>query len=312
MDISQYDQYFIYDEPVQYISQKSSKRRLEIEAEINNIELDEISDEAKIKISKLKDEYENLTLLIYPIRMSKYLNFHMLANCLLIEKNKIPDPKVISMSYLDFLFYLIENDQNGNIYAQMLTGIFSLCLGIESNNIRYIKDEQGKINLNLNIKYICRKNEEEVTRYREEILDKTDFDNIKNIIIYQNIPDYDDTYIDPKMEKALKEAQEFINKNKKKMASLEDQLICVLISTSLSMEDIYNLTIRKFSKILQRVDYKLHYEIYKTASMSGFVKFEQEVDHWMSDLSVDDKYADVKVDFEEFKNKVNGKGNVKK
>jgi len=27
----------------------------------------------------------------------------------------------------------------------------------------------------------------------------------------------------------------------------------------------------------------------------------------MSDLSVKDKYADVKVDFEEFKNKVNGK-----
>ena len=41
------------------------------------------------------------------------------------------------------------------------------------------------------------------------------------------------------------------------------------------------------------------------------VTFKQEIDHWMSDLSVKDKYADVKVDFDEFKNKINGKGNVK-
>jgi len=312
MDISQYEQYFIYDKPVPYLTQKSLIRKQEIENEFNKIGLEDLNESTELIISKLVKEYENLPLLIHPVRMQEYLNFHMIANCLLIEKNKIPDPKVISMSYLDFLFYLIENDQNGNVYAQMLTEIISLSLGIEKENIMYIKDENNKINLKLNIKFSYSENDKEKTILKENIIDKTDFDKIKNIIIYQNIPDYDNTYIDPKMEKALKEAQEFVNKNKKKMASLEDQLICVLISTSLSMDDIYNLTIRKFSKILQRVDYKLHYEIYKTASMSGFVKFEQGIDHWMSDLSVDDKYADVKVDFEEFRNKVNGKGNAQK
>ena len=212
MNTSEYDQYFIYDDPVPYITQKSLIRRKEIETKLNKIKPDQINEEVEQEISQLKNEYESLILLIHPVRMSKYLNFHMLANCLLIEKNKIPDPKVISMSYLDFLFYLIENDQNGNIYAQMLTGIFHLCLGVESDNIRYIKDEKGKINLNLNVAYKYFKNEKEKMIYKEEIIDKTDFDNIKNIIIYQNIPDYDNTYIDPKMEKALKEAQEYFDK----------------------------------------------------------------------------------------------------
>ena len=50
-----------------------------------------------------------------------------------------------------------------------------------------------------------------------------------------------------------------MKQNEYKMCSLEDQMVCVLISTSLKFEDINKLTIRKFSKILERVDYKLHY-----------------------------------------------------
>ena len=61
------------------------------------------------------------------------------------------------------------------------------------------------------------------------------------------------------------------------MASFEDQMICVLISTNLSLDDIYNLTIRKFIKIIQRVELKMHYQIYLQASLSGFVEFKDKV-----------------------------------
>ena len=72
------------------------------------------------------------------------------------------------------------------------------------------------------------------------------------------------------------------------------------------MQDIYDLTIRKFEKILQRVDAKLHYQIYLSASMSGFVSFKDEnaIKHWMNDLSKNDKYEDVKVDMETMRNKI--------
>ena len=84
-------------------------------------------------------------------------------------------------------------------------------------------------------------------------------------------------------------------------------MICVLISTSLKLEDIYNLTIRKFSKVLERVDHKLHYQIYLSAEMSGMVKFKDEskIQHWMADLTRKDRYSDVKIDSEKMHNKIN-------
>lgn len=228
-------------------------------------------------------------LLIYPISMYNYIEFFIAVNCLMIDKNKIPNPKIISMSYLDYLFYLIENDINGELYFRLLIEIFMLCFKVDVQDLRLFKDENNKAKFSI----------------KNEIFDKDDFDIIKNIILNQNIINYDDTYIDPQVEKALRDAEEFINKHKKKIGSLEDQIICVLISTSLNMEEIKNLTIRKFSKILERVDYKLHYEIYKTASMSGFVTFKEEIDHWMSDLSQQDKYAGSFIEYGQFQNKIN-------
>ena len=97
-----------------------------------------------------------------------------------------------------------------------------------------------------------------------------------------------------------------MQQTKQKMCSLEEQMICVLISTPLKLEDIYKLTIRKFEKILQRVDAKLHYQIYLNASMSGMVKFKDEsvIQHWMNDLTKDDRYSDVKVDMDAMRNKI--------
>jgi len=206
MDIKEYEHFFVYDNPVEFITKKSLKRRQEIEKELRVFDLNNLTNKDNIKISSLKGEYEKLKLLIKPVRLSEYLNFHIAVNCLSIDKNKIPDPKIISMSYLDFLFYLIDNDPNGNFYIQMLIEIFRLCLGIENGNIRCLKDQNDKINLKINIKYTYFDNEEEKIEYREEIIDKQDFDNIRKIILFQNIPDYDDTYIDPKVEQVLKEA----------------------------------------------------------------------------------------------------------
>ena len=238
-------------------------------------------------------------LLIYPVKVIDYLNFFISVNCLTFDKNKIPDPNIIKMSYLDFLFYTFEKDENGKVYLMMLLEIFKICLNIDYNQIEYIEDEKGKINFIFNLEY-----GDEEKEYKKIIIDKKDFDNIKKIILLQNIPDYDDTYIDPKVEAVLKEAQEFMNRNKKKISSLEDQIICVMLALNeVDNKKIHNLTIRKFTKILQRYDYKLHYEIYKQAECSGMVTFKEDIDHWMSELS-SKKYSDVIIDYGEFKSKI--------
>lgn len=254
-DIKQYEQYFIYDQPIPYKN-----------------------------------------LLISPVTIKDYMRFYTSINCLTIEKNKIPDIKIIKMSYLDFIFHLIEVDTNGQFYAMMLCDLLNLCCGIDIENIRKIKDEKDKINLIISVI----KDDELI----DIIIDGKDFDNIKNIILFQNIHDYDDSYIDPKVEAVLKEAEAFINRNKKKMASLEDQIVCVMLALHEADENkIHKLTLRKFSKILQRYDFKLHYEIYKTAEMSGMVTFKEGLDHWMTEI-INKKYSETITEYDQFKNKM--------
>lgn len=214
-------------------------------------------------------QYKELN--IYPVKMNDYMTFQMCLNIISINKNEIPDVSIIKMSYLDYIFHLINTSDvnHKNLYIYMLYNLLKITL--HEDIIESFRDENGKHFLKIN----------------DNFYDGNDFDEIKKIILLQNNPDQDETQLDPNLEKALIEAEKFVNRHKKKMGSLEDQIICVLISTNLNMENIKELSIRKFVKILQRVDYKLHYEIYKTASLSGMVTFEKEIDHWMTEIKHD-------------------------
>jgi hypothetical protein len=261
-------------------------------------------------------------LLIYPVLMEDYLSFHIAVNCLLIEKNRIPDPLIISMSYLDFIFYLAEQNKESEIYLMMLIELFKICLKVNPDEIMKIRDERGKIKLIIKQKQIIitkhkktfknRNKKPDIRIVENDIeIDKNDFNNIKEIICSQNLIELPDPNIDPNLEKALKEAQEFKNKNKKKMCSLEDQLICVMIALGETDKSKFkNMTIRTFAKILERYDYKLHYEIYKGAECGGMISFKQEIDHWMTEIKKN-KYEDVMVDYDSFKGKVSTGGFVK-
>lgn len=229
-------------------------------------------------------------LLIYPVTMKDYLEFHWLVSCLLIDKNSIPDINVISMSYLRFLYYNAAN--NDEPYVYMLKMLLCMVLHIEFNEeMSFYVDENDKA----------------FFKVRGVAYSGSDFDEIVKIIFEQNCITPIDNTIQKEVRDALEKAEEFkMQQTKQKMCSLEEQMICVLISTPLKLEDIYKLTIRKFEKTLQRVDAKLHYQIYLNASMSGMVKFKDEsaIQHWMNDLTKDDRYSDVKVDMDAMRNKI--------
>ena len=229
-------------------------------------------------------------LLIYPITMKDYLEFHWLVNCLLIDKNSVPDVNVISMSYLRFLYYQSVVKEKPYVYMVKLLLCMVLHLDFSEKMSFYINEKDKAFFTIKDVEYSA-----------------DDFDEIVKIIFEQNCIQAIDNTISKEVRDALEKAEEYkMRQNKQKMCSLEEQMICVLISTPLKMEDIYKLSIRKFEKILQRVDAKLHYQIYLSASMSGMVKFENEnaIQHWMNDLSEKDKYADVKVDMDTMRNKI--------
>ena len=231
--------------------------------------------------------YKNLS--IYPVTMKDYLDFHWLVSCLLIDKNSIPDVNIISMSYLKFLYY--QSSSQDKPYVYMLKALLCMVLHLDLNyEIRfYINNDKAFFNID-NVEY-----------------NSADFDNIVDIIFEQNCISHIDESIQKELRDEFERAQRYRQQqNNQKICSLEEQMICVMISTPLDMESIYKLTIRKFEKILQRVDAKMHYQIYLSASMSGMVEFKNKdaIKYWMSDLSKDDNYSDVKVDMDDMKNKI--------
>lgn len=229
-------------------------------------------------------------LLIYPVKMDRYLEFHLYINCLLLDKNSIPKPEVISMTYLQFLYYMASTTELPYLY--MFKELLKMVLHIDDDSLFWFgTDSNGKAIFKIN----------------NIVYNSDDFNKITDIIFIQNSIEHIDETIQKEVRDAMDKAKVYkMKQNAYKMCSLEDQMICVLISTPLKLQDIYELTIRKFSKILERVDHKLHYEIYLGAEMSGMVKFkdENQIKHWMADLTKSDNYEDVKVDADEMHHKI--------
>lgn len=233
------------------------------------------------------------SLLLYPITMKDYIDFHIYISCLLLDKNSIPDVNIISMSYLRYIYY--EAGHGKKIYLQMLRLL--LCMVLHKNT----EDE---------IKFYVKNNNQAFFLIDNIEYNSNDLEEIKNIIFQQNCIDSIDETISKELRDEMLKAEEYrMRQSANKIGSIEDQMICVLISTCLKLDDIYNLTIRKFSKILQRVDHKLHYEIYLSAQMSGMVTFKDKdaIQHWMNDLTKKDKFSNVKVEMESIQQKVEGK-----
>lgn len=227
------------------------------------------------------------TLKIYPALLKDIFMVMYLSNVLTIDKNSIPDAKVIQMSYLEYL--ITEEKKNPDFgYMKMLGWLLTIVLKDENLTLRYGFDDKKKPVIILN----------------NNVFSAKDFEEIRQIICFQNEIEIPDDRVAKEIRDAAKLAAEIRRKNSgMKHAGLEDQIIAVSISTGIPIEDVYNVTIRKFNKMLARIDHKLHYEIYLSASMSGFVKFKDKnaIKHWLADLDADKH--DGLIAYEEFENK---------
>ncbi len=228
-------------------------------------------------------------LLIYPVKMKDYIPFHIHVNCLLLDKNSINDINVISMPYLKFLYHISEVNQEPYVYMFRMLLCLVLQLDEKTEMHFYVRDNKAFFSIK-GVEY-----------------DSDDFDNISKIIMLQNCIEPIDYTIQKEIRDELAKAEMIKSQmNNNKICSLEEQMICVMITTPLKLEDIYELTIRKFEKTLKRVDAKMHYEIYLSASLSGFVEFKNKdaIQYWMNEFK-GDKYSDVTMEMEQMKNKIN-------
>jgi len=241
--------------------------------------------------------YKNIK--IYPLKVTDYLLFNVYSQCFTLDKNSIPDPKIIQLSYLGYLYKLAEENIIENPYLLWFDRLLGMCLKDEEESFenpqesikRYRYNEKGKA----------------IFVIGDETYTAGDFEEIRNIISQQNLLELIDENISKDVRDSLEKAREFKRRlSGEKPATIEEYIIALSVATGFSLDYIYSMTIRKFTKSIKRMDTLIHYKIYLAASMSGMVEFKEKsfITHWLVGLDDEDKYKDVTVDLEEIKNKV--------
>lgn len=181
---------------------------------------------------------ENGELLIRPIQLEDSEFFLSSVGIINIDKNAIANPKIIQMNYLQFLteviFYKDSPTLKTNI--QQLLNIFILCLNLKSPKIKYN---------NFNKPYIY----DESTHLS---ITSKQFDEIRQIILYQNLLNYDDSYINPDFKKAIDEQNELKNRNIV-IPSLERKMAIITAHSGLPKREQEKMTYRSHCLLFEEV-----------------------------------------------------------
>jgi hypothetical protein len=243
-----------------------------------------------------------------PVPYNNY-NIHALKLCdmfevshaldiLQIDKNTLGQIEFISMSNLRFILLMAELEQ---MFAESLEILLRKVFDVSDDYIiqKYISEKDEF----LVIGKLLEATENEVI-FEESSMIKimpNDFDDIRNIILYQTFPDYTDKYIDPDVKKATDEYYRLKNKGAKTVP-LEHKVICVQAKTGMTLEQIGNLTIRNFYQLFDVIVDEDEYIIMKSAELNG-VKFKNAIEHWAY-KEKKDKYAEAFCDADSFVNQV--------
>ena len=130
------------------------------------------------------------------------------------------------------------------------------------------KDEKGKLEFVLD----------------GHVVNSEDFNRLRQIILFQNLPDYrDESWVDPALKKDREMKMELERKNNDVHATVEKKVVCLSISTHYKFDEIYDMPIRKFSMALSTVDDLINYKITKLAYMTGLVTPPKgkTLEHWI-------------------------------
>lgn len=239
---------------------------------------------------------------MYPVTVRDYNDFMRSVECCTLKKND--DPEGVIMTHLGYLFSKLENKEEGAHFSMRLLRLIELVFhvkqGVRCKNCGKIysyPDFLGKIqkekedaccddckgvDFEESIQFgRNEKNKPQIVVEGEVILSK-DFDRMRQIIMHQNFLDYHD---DSMVSKELRDDKELYErltrqKNGEVSATLEKKMVCLAAKTSYRLPEIYDLTIRKFSMLLQTVDDALGYEADRIAVSTGLVS-GGELEHWI-------------------------------
>ena len=234
---------------------------------------------------QLDDEHE---IKIYPISVRDSETFMFCKDVIDQDKNSIPDIKIIQMSYLQYIIeYLFKNPVN----VSKLLIILQKCLLFTDPAIGYHKKDEPII----------------VDKETGAMINSKNFDDIRKVILYQNIAEYDDEYINPELKKNIEEAQYLKSKNIE-LPSLERKIAIITSHTGISKEEQLKMTYRSHSLLFNEVREETDYlSMYALAMMFGDKKHKP--DAWIYKFKKE-KFADQTMSVAQYNQQAGGDGKV--
>ena len=229
---------------------------------------------------KLKTGQE---ILIKPIMVKDSMLFMASVDVLKIDKNSLGSVEAIQASYLKFLQKMIF--PSNDIMAQKFLNILDLCLELKGI-------------------YLCNDEMERTFIQTESgiVISAKEFDDIAKIILYQNLPDYDDKYINPDIKKSMQEVDRLKNKDYES-PDFERQMGIIESHTGILKEQLLKKTWRSFQILFREVCGEI--EFYTTRPAAIAVGEGDKVDHYIFKKRKD-KFDGYFVDMDKFSHEVTG------
>ena len=98
--------------------------------------------------------------------------------------------------------------------------------------------------------------------------------------MFQNIIGYDDEYVSDDVKKVIDDYYAIKNKGLVN-PSIEDKMSALTAMIGITKNQIIKMTYREFENTFKFAMDKNEYQIGRTAELSGNVKFDKPVDHWV-------------------------------
>lgn len=229
---------------------------------------------------KLKTGQE---IFVKPIMVKDSMLFMASVDVLKIDKNSLGSVEAIQASYLKFLQKMIF--PSNDVMVQKFLNILDLCLELKGI-------------------YLCNDEMERTFIQTESgiVISAKEFDDIAKIILYQNLPDYDDKYINPDIKKSMQEVDRLKNKDYES-PDLERQMGIIESHTGILKEQLLKKTWRSFQILFREVCGEI--EFYTTRLAAIAVGAGDKVDHYIFKKRKD-KFDGYFVDMDKFSHEVTG------
>jgi len=207
-------------------------------------------------------------ILITPIMVEDSEMFLSWIDVISIDKNNLNDVKYISMSYLEFLvssLLMSPIEQLAQASISKIINILKLCLNFN-----------GAISIQFN-----ERNKPFIV-YEDKKITPKQFEDIRRIILYQNIVGYDDEYINPDIKQMMDEMNE-IKTRDIDYPNLERRMAIITAHTGLSKAEQMKMTYRSHTMLMKEVYGEVDYMSARTGIMVGnmFSKNRIEFEDWI-------------------------------